>query len=173
MTTLDDLIIRPNGKSPFSGRQGTFFWPKTYRYTSSDGLKLRSKKECDWHSLLSKEGICHTYEPNVSGTRYRPDFGIATNFLLEVCGMVDSPLHHNEDDEKKSDYKSDMDEKRKEFMSLGYNLLEIYSKEVVLNGHTVKNAETIPFVLAVIRQYNPDHRCMPKKLSFRELSSNN
>jgi len=171
MTTLDDLIIRPNGKGPFSGRQGTFFWPKTYKYASSDGLKLRSKKECDWHSLLSSEGMNHTYEPNISGTRYRPDFGIANNFLIEVCGMVDSPLHTADDSEKKDTYKSGMDEKRKEFISLGYNILEVYSKEIVLNGHTVKKVEAIPFILAVVKKYNPGCRCMPKQVSFRELGS--
>lgn len=173
MTTLDDIIIRPNGKSPFSGRQGTFFWPKTYKYISSDGLKLRSKKECEWHQLLSREGISHTYEPNISGTRYRPDFGIGSNFLLEVCGMVDSPLHDKDDAEKKADYKSDMDEKRKEFMGLGYNLFEVYSKEIVLNGCTVKKVEAIPFILAVIQKYNPGQRCVPKQVSFRELGSRN
>lgn len=162
MTTLDDLIIKPANGHVFCKKQGSLFWPVTYKYNSSDGLKLRSKKECAWHSLLSRERIRHTYEPNIPGTRYRPDFGIANNFLLEICGMVDFPQHKKEDTAKKAEYKSGMDAKRKEFMKLGYNILEVYSKEVLLNGYIVRNVKDFSFVLAVVKKYNPGCRCMPK-----------
>ncbi|MEM4271903.1 MAG: hypothetical protein QXD13_02360 [Candidatus Pacearchaeota archaeon] len=169
MTTLDDIIIRPNGKRLFSGRQGTFFWPKTYKYESSDGLKLRSKNECKWHSIFSREGIIHTYEPNIPGTKYRPDFGIANNFILEVCGMVDSPQHNDRDAVKKEQYRLDMDAKRKELLCLGYNLIELYPKEIVLNGYAVKNVGAANFVINIVRKYNSNYLCSPKIVSFKKI----
>lgn len=169
MATLDDIIIKPVNGHVFCEKQGSLFWPKTYKYDSSDGLRMRSKQECLWHSLLSKEGVYHTYEPNIRGTKYRPDFGIGNNFLLEVCGMVDSPQHNSQESVKKEGYRSEMDVKRKELLHLGYNVIEVYPKELVLNGYAVKNINVAHFVLGVVRKYSRNYLCTARDVSFKEI----
>ncbi|MCK4669850.1 MAG: hypothetical protein KAT43_01510 [Nanoarchaeota archaeon] len=167
MARLDDIIITSRTDNLFSQKQGTLFWAHTYTYESSSGLKLRSREECDWHYVLSKNGIYHTYEPNLSDTGYRPDFGIGNNFLLEICGMVESPAPKKEEGKRRREYKIKMAEKRKIFNSLGYNLIEIYQKALVVNGMVIKNVPVIPFILKVIKRYNPSGcQCNPAHVRF-------
>lgn len=155
MARLDDIIIKTRSDL-FRKKQGTYFWGHTYAYESSDSLRLRSREECDWHYILSKKGIAHTYEPNLAGTRIRPDFGAGSNFIIEICGMVESPFPKKGEGRRRQEYKKEMAKKRRVLQRLGYNLVGIYKNALVLNSRMIRNARPIPFVLDLIQKYNPE-----------------
>lgn len=170
METIDDIIIKTHSKHIFTQKQGSLFWPKTYRYESSDGLQMRSLDECEWHMLLSREGIYHTYEPNISRTRRRPDFGIGSSFLLEVCSMVDTPLIFESDSVKSREYKETMRQKREIFNNLNYNLIEVYPKFIILNNHPIKNVNAYDFVIGIVKNYNASsYQCKPRIITCHRL----
>ncbi|MBW3013963.1 hypothetical protein KY335_01850 [Candidatus Woesearchaeota archaeon] len=171
---IEDIIIRPGNFSVFTKKQGSLFWPHTYKYISSDGIKLRSREECDWHYILSRNGIYHTYEPNLSGTRRRPDFGTANNFLIELCGMVEAPFPKKSDAGRRKKYKKEMAEKRKEYLNRRYNVFEVYKEVIVLNGFVLKNIRdaAVSLVLRIIERYNPRCRGNTEDVAFWEINKN-
>ncbi len=151
-------IIVPTNGDLFLANQGSFFWHGDYRYDSSDGLKIRSLDECFYHRYLSFFGFVHTYEPDIEGSEKRPDFGVANNFLIELCS-VDYPEKNGHDSDRDAAYKDGMLQKRAEYLDLGFNAMEIYYKALVINGEDASKNQA----LNVIAKYNPNFRTRPAK----------
>lgn len=154
---LESKIIVPRDTAVFTAKQGSLFFQHSYKYESSDGIKLRSKDECFWHFFLSALGIAHTYEPDLPETGFRPDFGIANNFLLEICG----PNGRFYFGKKSEDYLVQMQEKRKAYMQAGYNIVEIYDNYQFINGESLTDS-----VINLIQGYNSSFQTDSELITF-------
>lgn len=122
-------LIPPKDTGVFSLENSRDFFKRTYE--SSSGITLRSKHECFWHFFLSRAGIAHAYEPEITGCDFRPDFGVANNFLLEICGARPGEKFYDQDF---GEIVAHLREKRKPYMEQGYNVLEIFADRYILNG---------------------------------------
>lgn len=154
---LESKIILPRHNAVFNARQGSLFFQHSYNYMSSDGVMLRSKDECFWHFFLSALGIAHTYEPDLPETNLRPDFGIANNFLLEICG----PTGRYYFGKKSRNYLMKMQDKREEYIGAGYNIIEVYKQYQFVNGIPLTGS-----IIDLIQQYNFDFEKDSEMLSF-------
>ena len=160
-------IIKPNGRSRevFVERQGSRFMEDSYRYQSTSGLFIRSLDECFYHRYLAFLGISHTYEPDIDGVFKRPDFGVANNFLFELCRTNEAEPR---DDDSRSDrwYKIKMSNKRQKYLDHGFNIVELHYNQVLINGHDASNQH----VLFLIAKYN-NHFRVPKNkdIHFKRL----
>jgi len=146
---LDLRIISPRDKSSFKDVQGSIF-RSGYKFKSSAGANIRSKNECFWHFFLSALGISHTYEPDIPGSKHRPDFGAANNFLFEICGARPGQKFFGR---TSKEYFDDVEKKRDEYMKLGYNVIEIRHNYQRING--VFRPVSI---IDLIKQHNPDFK---------------
>ena len=126
----DIRIIPPKDTAVFSEAQGSRF-RSGYKFKSSAGANIRSKNECFWHFFLSALGISHTYEPDIPGSKHRPDFGAANNFLFEICGAKPGQKFFGR---TSREYFADVEKKREEYMRLGYNVVEIRIDFQRING---------------------------------------
>ena len=154
---LESKIILPRHNAVFNAKQGSLFFQHSYNYESSDGIRLRSKDECFWHFFFSALGIAHTYEPNLPETGLRPDFGIANNFLLEICG----PAGRSYFGKKSSSYLINMQDKRKGYLAAGYNIVEVYKNYQFFNGIPLTGS-----IIDLIRQHNFGYAAVPELVSF-------
>lgn len=150
-------IISPRDTDIFTEKQGSSF-RSGYKATSSEGVRLRSKNECFWHFFLSALGIAHTYEPDIPNCKYRPDFGVANNFLFEICGARAGQKFFGR---PSKEYFKDIKKKREKYLHLGYNVIEIQHNFQRING--VFRPESI---IDLIRQYNSNFNTEPKIITF-------
>lgn len=122
-------MIPPKNGAVFRLENGRDFF--TRKYECSSGIAVRSQHECFWHFFLSRVGISHAYEPEIAGCAFRPDFGVANNFLLEICGAKPGEKFYDKDFK---DIIGHLREKRKPYMDSGYNIIEIFADRYLLNG---------------------------------------
>ena len=154
---LESKIIMPSYTTVFTAKQGSFFFRHSYKYESSDGIKLRSKDECFWHFFLSALGIAHTYEPDLPETNFRPDFGVANNFLIEICG----PNGRFYFGKKSEDYLIQMQDKRETYVNAGYNIIEIYNNYQFINGEPLTDS-----IIDLIQEHNSGYQKDSKIITF-------
>ena len=154
---LESRIIIPRNKTVFDAKQGSLFFQHSYNYLSSDGVILRSKDECFWHFFLSALSIAHTYEPDLPEINLRPDFGIANNFLLEICG----PTGRSYFGKRSKNYLIKMQEKRSEYIDAGYNIIEVYRNYQFINGFPLTGS-----IIDLIQAYNFDFEKESELISF-------
>jgi len=126
---LEHIIIPPRDNQVFSLETSRDFFSR--KYESSLDIALRSQHECFWHFFLSRAGISHAYEPEIPGCDFRPDFGVANNFLLEICGAKPGEKFYDKDF---SEIIAHLREKREPYIEQGYNILEIFADRYILNG---------------------------------------
>jgi hypothetical protein len=126
---VDNTIIPPKDNAVFRLEPSRDFFKR--QYESSRGVTLRSQHECFWHFFLSRAGIAHAYEPEIPDCDFRPDFGVANNFLLEICGAKPGEKFY---DKEFSEIIAHLREKREPYMEQGYNILEIFADRYILNG---------------------------------------
>jgi len=150
-------IIPPRDTDIFTEKQGSSF-RSGYKATSSEGVKLRSKNECFWHFFLSALGIAHTYEPDIPNCKHRPDFGVANNFLFEICGAKAGQKFFGR---TSKEYFNDVEKKREAYLQLGYNVIEVRHNFQRINGVFRPIS-----IIDLISEHNSGFEQDPKLITF-------
>jgi hypothetical protein len=164
-------IIKPKDSFVFIEPQGSRFREESYQYRSNDGLMIRSLDECFYHRYLAYYGIAHTYEPDLLAEHRiykRPDFGIANNFLVELC-RTETAAPRRDDTDHEVRYKENMCKKREIYLDHGFNIVELYYGDVWVNG---KNASQ-KCILGLIAKHNDRFRVKENRgIHFEVLKGN-
>ncbi|MBW2994641.1 hypothetical protein KY315_04450, partial [Candidatus Woesearchaeota archaeon] len=150
-------IISPRDTDIFKDPQGSSF-RSSYKATSSEGVRLRSKNECFWHFFLSALGIAHTYEPDIPNCNHRPDFGVANNFLFEICGAKAGQKFFGK---TSKEYFDNVAQKREEYLQLGYNVIEVRHNFQRINGVFRPIS-----IIDLINEHNSGFKQEPKIITF-------